>query len=131
MFGNLKPEFMPEGDIKKISRASDTSYLIRALKEAGDEVSRALDSGSDEEVREAIGHYRRALAEVTQTVLGRNAGEKDKIKDLERKLGKVAADLNKGILEGDRAAIRRTLESINLPEEGPYAKGKFHPARKN
>ncbi len=130
MFGKIKPEFMPPEGIKKLNRPADWEYLSRALRESGDEIIRALDSGTDEEVLESVGRYRRALVETTQTTLGRNAGERDQIKGLERKLSKVAADLNKALIEKDRPAVRATLEALSMPEDEPYPEGKYTAKRR-
>ncbi len=108
---------MPTEELKKLNRTRDWDYLSRAFSEAGTAVSVALDGGADEEVREAVGHYRRALVEVTQTSMGRNAADKNKIKALENRIMKVTGDLNKALIAGDRHAVRSALESLTLPAE--------------
>ena len=116
MFHRLRPEYMPEDDIKRVNRPNSWVYFSTALKEAGDAVDKALKESADEELTEKIGAYRRALAEVTQTGFGRTALERTKIKALEDRLTKVTGDLNKGLLAHDRSLVRSTLLRLSFPE---------------
>ncbi len=115
MFDKLRPEFMPAEGIRKVNRPKDWAYFSSALREAGNAVDKALNEGQDSELIETIGHYRQALAEVTQTSFARNAADRTKVKALEDRLTKFASDLNKALIAGDRPLVRSTLQSLSYP----------------
>lgn len=107
---------MPSEEIRKVNRPKDWAYFSSALRDAGDAVDKALNEGGDNELIETIGHYRHALAEVTQTGFARNAADRTKVKALEDRLMKFASDLNKALIAGDRPLIRSALLSVSYPE---------------
>ncbi|MFH0890968.1 MAG: hypothetical protein V1856_02970 [Candidatus Liptonbacteria bacterium] len=116
MFDKLRPEFLPPEEIKRVDRLGNLAYFSSALKEAGINLDKVLDGGGDEELRETVGLYRRALAEVTQTGTPRNAADRDKIRAFESKLNKLTADLNNAMITGNRGMIRSVLGKLSFPE---------------
>ncbi|HEY4525895.1 MAG TPA: hypothetical protein VJL32_02240 [Candidatus Paceibacterota bacterium] len=116
MFDKLRPEFIPPEEIKRVNRPNDWAYFSSALREAGADLDKVLDTGGDSELRESIGHYRRALAEVTQTSFARNATDRIKIRVFENRLTKFAGDLNVALIAGNRSMIRSVFERLSFPE---------------
>ncbi len=117
MFDKLRPEFVPPVEIMRVNRPRDWAYFTFALQEAGTDLDKVLDSGEDDELRESIGRYRRALAEVTQTSFGRNAADRIKIRVLENRMTKFAGELNKALIARDRHMIRSVFEQLSFPEK--------------
>ncbi len=117
MFDKLRPEFIPPQEIRKVNRPESWAYFSLALGKAGTNLDKALVSGGDEELRESVGHYRRALAEMTQTNFACKTADRAKARVFENKLGKFASDLNVALIAGNRMMIRSVFERLSFPEK--------------